>query len=170
MSLSVERDNLKILKLSLLPLVLIIFYSIQLATNNNLDKPLLGINRLYFILPGFILFTCFIILNVSLYFIKNYGLKIDNNGIKFKTSFISEERVNWNSIEKIKSVKRNQIAVFVTNPDAFINSSNSKFKTWLYKRNAKVIGTPIVITTSMLKTSNKLLLTQLNDLLLEYKN
>ena len=170
MNLSVKRDNLKILKLSLLPLVLIIFYSVQFSSNNHLDKPLLGINRLYFILPGCILFTCFIILNVSLYFIKNYGLKIDNNGIKFKTSFISEERITWNSIEKIESFKRNQIAIFVTNPDAFIKSSNSKFKTWLYKRNAKVIGTPIVITTSMLKTSNKLLLTQLNDLLLEYKN
>ena len=85
MAITIEKDKIRIIKITLLPISLILFTSFNLLNNNHLDKPLWGINRMYFYIPGLIFFSALIIMNLVTLFMKDYKIEIGEN-LFFRTS------------------------------------------------------------------------------------
>ena len=150
MTINIEKDKNKILRITLLPISILVFYTIQLVTSNHLDQPLLGINRIYFYIPALLIFSAFVIFNLITYFSKDYKIEI---GEKFyaKTSMSKGIELNWNDIEAFQLIKRNQIGVILKEPQDFIEAETNSMLTKIYKRNLKITGSPYIISPNLLK-------------------
>ena len=99
------------------------------------------------------------------------GLLVDKNGVMINpgSGSFSSSFVNWSDIDRfgIIDISRTKlIAIYLKNPEKFIESQTNSFKRKLASFSYKNYGTPISITTSSLKCNTdelfKLLTSNLN--------
>lgn len=84
---------------------------------------------------------------------KNIGLIIDDDGIMDNTNAASMGLVKWADINEFRTeqvMSTKFLLVFMKDPNSFIEKAGGT-KQRLVKRNMKMYGTPVVITSTTLK-------------------
>lgn len=120
-----------------------------LLIRNVLLIRLIGIIATLFF--GFVLIT----LTRKVFFDKNLGIIINEEGIIDNSSFVGVGLIKWEditSIEKSKVSSTNFLLIKVKNPEHYINTPN-RIKSNLLKANYKSYGTPISISSNFVRCS-----------------
>ena len=113
-----------------------------------------------------IFFGAGIAISILKLFDKKPGLLIDNHGITINPGSFSTSFIEWTKIERfgiitIRSTKL--IAIYLKNPEKFIEQIDNGFKKKVASFSLKSYGTPISITTNTLKVNTDELYTLLID-------
>lgn len=106
---------------------------------------------------GAILFfgSCFIFIIRKL-FDKNFGLRIDENGITDNSSATSVGLIEWDDIQEIRKMKiasTKMLLLMTDKPEKYIERAKNYISKKGLKANQKMYGSPLIIASVSLKTN-----------------